>query len=139
MTIHTPPQRLRSIILNLLSNAIEHTLRGGRVELAASRTANALELSIADTGNGIAPEHLPHVFEPFYRADDARTSHSGHLGLGLFLVRTHAQAMGGTCTVESEFGRGSRFTVALPQPDPSAALAAAPRIRPQPKEVNIIA
>lgn len=141
-SVHVQPQRLRSIIVNLLSNAIEHTPSGGRVELAATRTPNSLAVSIADTGKGIAPEHVPHVFEPFYRADDARTSHSGHLGLGLFLVRTHAEAMGGTCTVESQPGRGSRFTVTLPQPETAAAAAAAAgtaRARPQVVKENVTA
>jgi two-component system, OmpR family, heavy metal sensor histidine kinase CusS len=113
-----PPHRLRSVVLNLLGNAIDHTPAGGRVELIATCSPGMLELSVIDTGIGIAPEHLPHVFEPFYRGNDPRTSGSGHLGLGLFLVRTHAEAMGGTCAVESQPGRGSRFTVAIPQPEP---------------------
>jgi two-component system heavy metal sensor histidine kinase CusS len=129
LTIQAQPQRLRSILVNLLSNAVEHTPPGGRVELAAAMASNGVTLSVADTGKGIAPEHLPHVFEPFYRADEARTSHSGHLGLGLFLVRTHAQAMGGTCTAESRPGHGSRFTITLPQPaSPPTTLK--PRLQP---------
>jgi heavy metal sensor kinase len=134
ITVQTQPQRLRSIVLNLLSNAVEHTPHGGRIELAAARTSDTLKLSISDTGKGIAPEHLPHVFEPFYRGDAARTGHSGHLGLGLFLVRTHAEALGGACAVESEPGRGTRFTITLPQPPevPGAA-----RVRPQPIKENV--
>ena len=120
-----PPHRLRSVVLNLVGNAIEHTPGGGRVELLATSTSGRLEISVIDTGIGIAPEHLPHVFDPFFRGQNPRTSGSGHLGLGLFLVRTHAQAMGGTCEVQSELGHGSRFKLTIPLPGAS-------EIRPQP-------
>ena len=70
-------------------------------------------ITVSDTGNGIAPEHLPHVFEPFYRADRAREV-SEHLGLGLYLVQTHARALRGTCTVTSTVGRGTTFTLRVP-------------------------
>jgi heavy metal sensor kinase len=136
LIIQTQPQRLRSVLVNLLSNAIEHTLPGGRVELTATKAPDSTTLSVSDTGKGIAPEHLPHVFEPFYRADDARTSHSGHLGLGLFLVRTHAHAMGGTCTVESNPGRGSRFTLTLPQPNSRPSTTPRPRLQPITENIN---
>ena len=120
-----PPHRLRSVVLNLVGNAIDHTPGGGRVELLATGTSGRLEISVVDTGIGIAPEHLPHVFDPFFRGENPRTSGSGHLGLGLFLVRTHADAMGGTCEVQSQLGQGSRFNVTIPMPGGS-------EIRPQP-------
>ena len=116
------PGRLRSVITNLLSNAAEYNRRGGRVELVGSQVAGALTLRIADTGVGIAAEHLPHLFDPFYRADRSRQHEvdesgavgSQHLGLGLSLVRAHLQAMNGTVAVESQPGQGSVFTVTLP-------------------------
>ncbi len=108
------PGRMRSIIVNLLSNAIEYDNRGGEVELAASCDAAGLHVRVTDTGIGIAPEHLPRLFEPFYRADKARSHDAGHLGLGLSLVQAHAQAMSGVCRVESELGHGTTFFVDVP-------------------------
>ena len=72
-----------------------------------------LQILVKDTGPGIAPEHLPRIFEPFYRVSRSRDA-SGHMGLGLFLVKTHVEAMGGNCSVESEFGLGATFKVLLP-------------------------
>jgi two-component system phosphate regulon sensor histidine kinase PhoR len=99
--------------VNLLSNAIEYNQPGGKVELACTVDSNRSRVAIrvTDSGVGIAPEHLGHVFEPFYRADPSRSQPEGHLGLGLSLVHAHAAALGGACTVESTLGRGTTFTI----------------------------
>ena len=116
----TQPQRLRSVVMNLLSNAVSYNRPGGLIELGAGVEAGMLTISVRDTGRGIAAEHLPHVFEPFYRADGTRRSEPAagaeepHLGLGLFLVDSHLKALGGRCTVQSEVGVGTTFVVTLP-------------------------
>jgi signal transduction histidine kinase len=114
MALPTQPQRLRSIVTNLLSNAVEYNRPGGIVELLAQPNGKVLHLTIRDTGPGIAQEHLPHLFEPFYRADRSRTNEAGHLGLGLSLVQSHVAALGGEIRVESEVGAGTTFTIDLP-------------------------
>lgn len=114
LSLNTQPQRLRSIITNLLSNAVEYNRPGGVVELLAQPNGRVLHLTVRDTGPGIAGEHLPHLFEPFYRADKARSNQVGHLGLGLSLVQSHVAALGGEIRVESTPGTGTTFRVDLP-------------------------
>jgi signal transduction histidine kinase len=114
LRVTTQPQRLRSVVINLLANAVEYNRPGGQVELTAAVEAGVLQLTIRDTGPGIAPEHLPHLFEPFYRADKARSGDAGHLGLGLSLVQSHLQALRGVIRIESTLGVGSTFFVDLP-------------------------
>jgi len=111
--LRTQPRRLRSVVINLMANAIEYNRSGGLVEVTCEQLADAVEIRVRDTGPGIAPEHVPHVFEPFYRADRAREA-SEHMGLGLFLVESHVQRLGGTCAVESTLGQGTTFRVRLP-------------------------
>jgi signal transduction histidine kinase len=96
-----------------MSNAIEYNHEGGTVELSARSDEASTEIIVKDDGPGISPEHLPHLFQPFYRASRSRES-DGHLGLGLFLVESHVKAMGGECRVESALGRGTTFRVRLP-------------------------
>jgi len=100
-------------VLNLVSNAIEYNHPGGTVEVRACGQNGSAEIVVKDDGPGISPEHLPHLFQPFYRADPARNA-DGHLGLGLFLVDSHVKAMGGECRVESALGSGTTFRVRLP-------------------------
>ncbi|HXE18155.1 MAG TPA: ATP-binding protein, partial [Castellaniella sp.] len=85
------PGRLRSVVLNLVGNAIEYNHPGGTVEVYAQAHNGSTEIVVKDDGPGIAPEHLPHLFQPFYRGTGARES-DGHLGLGLFLVDSHVKA-----------------------------------------------
>jgi two-component system, OmpR family, heavy metal sensor histidine kinase CusS len=99
---------------NLVANALAHTPPGGRVTLRAARRDDGVQIDVEDTGCGIAPEHLPYIFDRFYRADAARTSGAGHVGLGLTLVKSIAMLHGGTAEVESKIGRGTRVRLNLP-------------------------
>jgi heavy metal sensor kinase len=114
LRVKVQPQRVRSIIANLLSNAVEYNRPGGRVELSVHPNGQFIHLTVRDTGPGIAAEHLPHLFEPFYRADRARSVQPGHLGLGLSLVQSHVAALGGEIRVESRVGEGTAFHVDVP-------------------------
>jgi signal transduction histidine kinase len=105
--------RLQLILSNLLDNALKYTLPGGRVEISAEFDSREVRITFADTGMGIAPEDLSRIWERLYRADKSRSQRG--LGLGLSLVRAFAEAHGGTATVKSEPGQGSRFTITLPQ------------------------
>ncbi|HND55902.1 MAG TPA: ATP-binding protein, partial [Pirellulaceae bacterium] len=110
----------RRAVSNLIANAIAHTPRGGSVSVEARRVGSRVSITVSDTGVGIAPEHLPHVFERFYRADSARQSHGGNVGLGLPLVKTIAKLHGGGCSIRSEVGQGTRVELDLPACDAAA-------------------
>jgi PAS domain S-box-containing protein len=109
------PTRIQQIIWNLLTNAVKFTPRGGKVDVAARRTASHVQVSVTDSGEGIDPSFLPHIFEPFRQAESPQTRVHGGLGLGLSIVRYIAEAHGGTVSAESGGrGKGSTFTVTLP-------------------------
>ncbi len=115
--------RLMQLLVNLVDNALKYTPSGGAVMVSAGQEAGWGMLRIADTGIGIAPEHLPHLFERFYRVDKARARPGGGTGLGLAICSWIAEAHGGTIGVESQPGVGTTFTVRLPlasHPAPSA-------------------
>ena len=119
--------RLAQVLTNLVDNALRHTPAGGTVTLRLDTQDSWARLAVADTGEGIAPEHLPHVFDRFYRADQARKQPSDGTGLGLAIVKHLAEAHGGWVTAESRPGQGSCFTVWLPRVSaPTAALPAPP-------------
>ena len=99
---------------NLVSNAIAHTPQGGAVELAASAADGRLTVTVSDTGCGIAPEHLPRVFERFYRVDRARSGSEQNVGLGLAVVKSVVGRHGGEVAIESAVGRGTRVKLSLP-------------------------
>jgi signal transduction histidine kinase len=105
--------RLNQLLANLVDNAIQYTPEDGTITLSLFRDGDWARLEVADTGVGIAPEHLPHVFDRFYRADKARTRASRGSGLGLAIVRGIAEQHGGEVTVRSDAGKGSIFTVWL--------------------------
>ncbi len=106
--------RVEQILANLLRNAIRHTAPGGIVIAAARAVPEAVLLEVRDTGEGIAPEDLPHIWERFYRGAKRPSGDRAGAGLGLALVKDLAEAMGGSVAVESKVGQGSRFTVGLP-------------------------
>jgi signal transduction histidine kinase len=123
--IEADPDRLSQVLRNLLENAITHTPAGGRITVRASSEDSALVIEVTDTGSGIAAEHLPFIFERFYRADSSRTRATGGAGLGLAIVRQLVAAHGGSVSATSTPGAGSTFTVILPV-GPGAAPAPEP-------------
>jgi signal transduction histidine kinase len=112
------PERVGQVLRNLLSNAITHTSEGGRITVDLKDEGDELHIGVADTGAGIPPEDLPYVFERFYRADPSRVRATGGAGLGLTIARRLVEAHSGTIGVESEVGKGSRFTFTLPKKAP---------------------
>lgn len=112
--IAADPRFLRQIPLNLLDNALQHTPRNGRVTIQLRESAGQALLVIEDTGCGIAAEHLPRVFDRFYRIDTARSRRTGGSGLGLAICRSLAEAYGGQIECESTPGKGTTMTVQLP-------------------------
>jgi PAS domain S-box-containing protein len=109
------PDRLQQVVWNLLSNAIKFTPKGGRVQVRLERIHSHVEITVADTGRGIAAEFLPHVFDRFRQADQTTTRVHGGLGLGLAIVRQLVELHGGSVRVESGgAGRGTSFNVSLP-------------------------
>jgi heavy metal sensor kinase len=105
---------LKQLLLNLVDNALTYTPPGGHIDLALSVVDGQARLAVHDTGIGIAPGELSHIFERFYRLDQARSRHSGGAGLGLAIARWIAEAHGGRIEAESAVGQGSTFTVVLP-------------------------
>jgi PAS domain S-box-containing protein len=117
--------RLRQVIWNLLSNAVKFTPEGGAVTVRGARRGGRVEIEVSDTGQGIAPEFLPYVFDRFRQADQSTTRAHGGLGLGLSIVRHLVELHGGTVRAESDGeGRGATFTVSLPAAKETADVAA---------------
>lgn len=119
-------ESLERIVQNLVENAVKYTTAGGSVRVEAGAAAGAggrIALVVADTGAGIAPEALPHIFDRFARADPGRAREAGGFGLGLAIVRRRVEAMGGSIEVSSAPGRGTRFRVLLPSANPGAGSA----------------
>jgi len=118
-------QRLAQVLGNLLDNALRHTPAGGEVTLTAARTGSQVVFTVADDGEGISAQHLPHVFERFYRADSARDRQRGGSGIGLAIAKALTEAHGGHISVASRGpGQGTTFTVAVPAEPPVAARGA---------------
>ena len=113
LTVQGDPQRLRQLLANLVDNAIKYTLEDGTITLSLFRDGLWACLEVTDSGIGIPPEHLPYIFDRFYRVDKARSRGSGGTGLGLAIVKGIAEQHDGKVTVTSEPGRGSKFTVWL--------------------------
>jgi len=109
------PLRVRQVLRNLLDNAIRHTPAGGAIRVtAARRDVDFVQVHVTDTGSGIAPDHLPHVFEHFYKVDPARERGRSGSGVGLAIVKQLVEAHGGAVAVRSEEGKGSVFSFTLP-------------------------
>jgi signal transduction histidine kinase len=107
-------ERMVQVLANLLTNALRHTPPGGSITLSAAAEPRGVALRVADTGEGIAPDVLPHIFDRFYRADKARSQDGAESGLGLAIVKSIVASQGGTVSVASELGKGSTFTIHLP-------------------------
>jgi signal transduction histidine kinase len=106
--------RVNEVLHNLLENAVAHTHKGGTINVAAVTQDGWVEVSVSDTGEGIPAEDLPHIFERFYRVDKSRARATGGSGLGLTIAKRLVEAHGGKITVQSELGKGSRFSFSLP-------------------------
>jgi signal transduction histidine kinase len=106
--------RIGRVLTNLTANALRFTPTGGRIHLSARRTARGVEVEVDDTGEGIRPEDLPHVFDRFYRGEKSRSRSTGGAGLGLAIARGIVEAHGGHIRAESEVGHGARFVFVLP-------------------------
>lgn len=107
-------QRVGQVLRHLLNNAVKFTPRGGRISLALQAMEAGIRFEVRDTGIGISPEQLPHVFTKFYQADSSNTREQGGVGLGLAICRSYVEAHGGRIGVESEPQAGSCFWVELP-------------------------
>ncbi|RPH81809.1 MAG: GAF domain-containing sensor histidine kinase [Candidatus Rokuibacteriota bacterium] len=117
--VYGDPDRLQQVVWNLLINAIKFTGAGGTIDVSLVRDGDNVQIAIADTGQGIAPDLLPFVFDRFRQADSSSTRSQGGLGIGLALVKNLTELHGGTAEVESPgVGRGATFRIRLPQPDP---------------------
>ncbi len=108
------PDALRQILTNLFDNALRHTPSGGEIAVRAAAAPDGVTIAVADTGSGIAPQHLPRIFERFYRADAGRSRAQGGTGLGLAIVKHLMEAHGGRVTAESTLGRGTTIQLHFP-------------------------
>ena len=107
-------RKIKQILLNLLSNAVKFTAEGGRITINAGQADGAVEISVSDTGIGIAPEDQPKIFEEFRQVGTDYAHKSEGTGLGLTLAKKFIELHGGKIWVESELGKGSKFTFTLP-------------------------
>lgn len=120
-TLRANRLRLEQVLANLLDNAVKYTDPGGQITVSAHAVEGHLELRIADSGRGIPPADLPHIFERFYRADKARSREQGGTGLGLSIVKHIVQSHGGSVSAESTYAKGTTIVVRLPLAGPEAA------------------
>lgn len=115
--VRADEEAVRQILQNLVDNAVKYTPGGGNVTVGWQALSSTVEISVADTGPGISPKHQERLFERFYRVDKARSRELGGTGLGLSIVKNLAISFGGSVSLESEIGKGSRFAVILPKND----------------------
>ncbi|HEX6399998.1 MAG TPA: ATP-binding protein [Actinomycetota bacterium] len=123
-TVRADRERVHQVLFNLVDNAVRFTPDGGSVTVRAVAERGSLQVSVADTGSGIAPEHLPRLFERFYRVDHARGREEGGTGIGLAIARSAVEAHGGTISATSEPGRGTVFRFDLPIADERVVVGA---------------
>jgi signal transduction histidine kinase len=107
-------ERVAQVLRVFLSNALRHTTANGAITIGAQAVAAGVEVSVRDTGDGIAPDDVPYVFDRFWRGDKSRARETGGSGLGLAIARQLIEAQGGTIGVETQVGQGSRFWFRLP-------------------------
>jgi len=115
--VNIDSQRIGQVLRNLLENAVAHTAKGDSITVSARQKDKWIEVTVADTGEGIPAEDLPNIFERFYRVDKSRARATGGSGLGLTIAKRLAEAHGGKVEAQSELGKGSRFTFTLPIAD----------------------
>lgn len=114
-------QKIGRVLTNLVGNAVRYTPAGTRVHVHARPVANCVQVTVSDTGDGIPPEDLPHIFEQFYRGEKSRNRTTGGSGLGLAIAKGIVEAHGGQISVQSQPGRGTQFTFSLPRTRTRAA------------------
>jgi two-component system sensor histidine kinase BaeS len=119
--------KIKEVLLNLISNALKHTPPGGEIALQSRRAGSVVQIIVEDTGSGISPEVLPHIFERFYKIPDDADAIPGN-GIGLSICREIVEAHGGKISVESEPGKGSRFIISLPLSPPARPSARRPGV-----------
>lgn len=112
--VYGDPQRILQMIINLISNSIKFTKESGSIVVSAKADTNLAAISVKDTGEGIPPELLPHIFEKFRQGDASLKRRRSGTGLGLALVKTLTELQGGHVAVSSEVGTGTEFTIYLP-------------------------
>lgn len=115
LIIHADQDKMSQVLNNLLSNALKYSKDEGEITIKTENTGSDVLIRIKDTGIGIAKEELPYIFERFYRADKSRNRQTGGVGIGLTITRAIIEAHEGTITAGSEYGRGTEFTIRLPQ------------------------
>lgn len=115
-TVEADPEALRQVLTNLVDNSLRYVGRGGTIVARARTVDEGIELSVSDNGIGIAAEHLPRIFERFYRADPSRSREEGGTGLGLAIVKHMVEAHGGRVTAESDIGEGTTVRAWFPAP-----------------------
>ena len=111
---NSDPEALRQIFTNLFDNALRHTPTGGRIRVSVQRLGHDTVVRVSDTGSGIGADHLPRIFERFYRVDPGRSRQEGGTGLGLAIVKHLVEAHGGRVEAESELGRGTTILLHFP-------------------------
>jgi len=115
LSIMAEPHKLKQVVLNLFHNAVQHTHpESGSITLTLYAVHNKAEMTVQDNGTGIEPEHLPHIFERFYRTSSSRSRKEGGAGLGLAISRSIVESHGGNISVTSKLGSGTTFTILLP-------------------------
>ena len=114
--LNADPQRIQELLNNILDNAVKYTDPGGRIDVGVKAVDGFAQIKIEDSGCGVSPKDLPHLFQKFYRVDNSQPG----TGLGLFICKKIAELYGGDIWAESEAGRGSVFYVNLPRHEPGA-------------------